>query len=52
LWSNEAEAMKPSMSTKEQSLFALKQADAGQLVGEVCRQIGFSVATFYVSKWL
>ena len=31
--------MKKSKFTEEQILFALKQADAGQLVGDVCRQM-------------
>lgn len=42
--------MKKSKFTEEQILFALKQADAGQLVGDVCRQMGVSEATFYVWK--
>jgi putative transposase len=42
--------MKKSKFTEEQILFALKQADAGQAVSEVCRQIGISEATFYVWK--
>jgi hypothetical protein len=31
--------MKKSKFTEEQILFALKQAEAGQLVGDVCRQM-------------
>ena len=42
--------MKKSKFTEEQILFALKQADAGQLVGDVCRQMGVSEATFYLWK--
>ena len=42
--------MKKSKFTEEQILFALKQADAGQPVGDVCRQMGISEATFYVWK--
>ena len=42
--------MKRSKFTEEQILFALKQADAGQPVGDVCRQMGVSEATFYVWK--
>jgi len=42
--------MKKSKFTEEQILFALKQAEAGQLVGDVCRQMGVSEATFYVWK--
>ena len=42
--------MKRSKFTEEQILFALKEADAGQPVGDVCRQMGISEATFYVWK--
>lgn len=42
--------MKRSKFTEEQILFALKQADSGQPVGDVCRQMGVSEATFYVWK--
>lgn len=42
--------MKKSRFTEEQILFALKQAEAGQAVSEVCRQMGVSEATFYVWK--
>jgi len=38
--------MKKSRFTEEQILFALKQAEAGKPVGDVCRQLG----TFYVWK--
>jgi putative transposase len=44
------EAMKKSRFTEEQILFALKQAEAGEAVSEVCRQMGVSEATFYVWK--
>ena len=40
--------MKKSKFTEEQILFALKQADAGQPVGDVCRQMGISEATYYI----
>jgi putative transposase len=40
------EAMKKSRYTEEQVLFALKEAEAGQPVGDVCRQMGTSEATF------
>jgi putative transposase len=36
--------------TEEQILFALKQAEAGQVVTDVCQQMGISEATFYVWK--
>ena len=42
--------MKRSKFTEEQIQFALKQADAGQPVGDACRQMGISQATFYVWK--
>ena len=42
--------MKKSKFTEEQILFALKQAEAGQPVGDVCRQMGVSEATFYVRE--
>ena len=42
--------MKKSKFTEEQILFALKQAEAGQPVGDVCRQMGVSEATFYLWK--
>ena len=42
--------MKRSKFTEEQILFALTQADSGQPVGDVCRQMGVSEATFYVWK--
>lgn len=42
--------MKNSRYTEEQILFALKQAEAGRVVGDVCRQMGISEATFYIWK--
>lgn len=39
--------MKKSKFTDEQIAFALKQAEAGTPVEEVCRKIGISDATFY-----
>ena len=39
--------MKKSWFTEEQILFALKQADAGQPVADVCRRMGISEATYY-----
>ena len=50
LRSKETEATKRSKLTEEQIAFALKQADAGQPVGGVCRQMGISEAAFYVWK--
>ncbi len=35
--------------TDEQIAFALRQADGGTSVGEICRKMGVSEATFY--RW-
>lgn len=39
--------MKRSRYTEEQVAFALKQAELGTPVPEVCRKMGVSDATFY-----
>lgn len=39
--------MKKSKYTEEQIAFALKQAELGTPVEEVCRKMGISDATFY-----
>ncbi len=39
--------MKKTRNTKEQIAFALKQAETGTRVGEVCRKMGISEATFH-----
>ncbi len=39
--------MKKTRCTEEQMAFALKQAETGTRVGEVCRKMGTSEATFY-----
>ena len=39
--------MKKSKFTEEQIAFALKQAESGTCVEEVCRKMGISQATFY-----
>lgn len=39
--------MKRSKFTESQVLFALKQAETGVKVEEVCRKMGISEATFY-----
>ena len=36
--------------TDEQITFALRQAEAGRAVGEICRKMGVSEATFYRRK--
>jgi len=39
--------MKKSKFTEQQIVFALKQAETGTRVEEVCRKMGISEATFY-----
>lgn len=39
--------MKKSAYTEQQIAFALKQAETGTRVDEVCRKMGISEATFY-----
>ncbi len=39
--------MKKSKLTEEQIAFALRQAESGTTVAEVCRKMGISKATFY-----
>lgn len=39
--------MKRSKFTEEQVAYALRQAEAGTPVADVCRQLGVSEATFY-----
>ena len=41
--------MKRSRYTEEQIAFALRQAEGGAPVGEVCRKMGISENTFY--RW-
>ena len=43
-------AVKKSRFTEEQIAFALKQAELGTAVAEICRKIGVSEATFYLWK--
>jgi len=42
--------MKRSKFSEEQIAYVLRQVEAGSPVGDVCRQIGASEATFYVWK--
>lgn len=39
--------MKKSKFTEQQIAFALRQAESGTTVAEVCRKMGISDATFY-----
>jgi putative transposase len=42
--------MKRSTFSEEQVAYALRQAESGTAVGDVCRQLGVSEATFYAWK--
>jgi putative transposase len=42
-------AMRKSEFTEEQIAFALRQAEAGTTVDEICRKLGVTQATFY--RW-
>lgn len=42
--------MKRTRFTDEQIAYALRQAESGTAVADVCRQMGISDATFYVWK--
>ncbi len=42
--------MKRSKFSEEQVAYALRQAESGTAVPDVCRQLGISEATFYVWK--
>ena len=39
--------MKRSKFSEEQIVYALRQAEAGTSVGDLCRQLGVSDGTFY-----
>jgi putative transposase len=40
--------VKSSKYSEEQIAYALRQAESGTAVADVCREIGVSEATFYV----
>ena len=42
--------MKSSKLSEEQILYAFRQAETGAPVGDLCRQLGVSEATFYAWK--
>jgi putative transposase len=42
--------MKRSTFSEEQIVYAIRQAEAGTPVGDFCRQLGVSDATFYAWK--
>jgi len=42
--------MQRSKFSEEQIAYALRQAESGTPVGDVCRQLGVSEATFYAWK--
>ena len=42
--------MKRSTFSEEQIVYAIRQADAGTPVGDLCRQLGVSEVTFYAWK--
>ena len=42
--------MKRSKVSEEQMAYALRQVESGTPIGDVCRQLGVSEATFYAWK--
>lgn len=42
--------MKRSKFSEEQIIYALRQAEGGTPIGDLCRQLGVSDATFYAWK--
>jgi putative transposase len=42
--------MKRSKFSEERIAYALRQVESGTAVGDICRQLGVSEATFYVWK--
>src|SRR6185503_15164931 len=43
-------SMKRSKFSEEQIVYAIRQAESGTPVGDLCRQLGVSDATFYTWK--
>ena len=43
-------SMKRSKFSEEQIVYAIRQAESGTPIGDVCRQLGVSEATFYTWK--
>ena len=41
--------MKRSRFSEEQIVYTIRQAEAGMPIGDLCRQLGVSAATFYAS---
>ena len=42
--------MKRSKFSEEQTVYALRQAESGTPIGDVCRQLGIAEQTFYTWK--
>ena len=42
--------MKRSRFSEEQIVYAIRQAESGTPIGDFCRQLGVSAATFYAWK--
>lgn len=42
--------MKRAMFSEEQIVYALRQAESGTTIGDVCRQLGIAEQTFYAWK--
>jgi putative transposase len=45
-----SEPMKRSKFSEEQIVYAIRQAESGTPIGDLCRQLGVSDATFYAWK--